>query len=193
LAVVDLWFLAAGYSVIVIFFVVQRRLRRTPGAKSMQGGTYDRGNMLLIGAATGVGLCVPIILVIIGTGSVVIGVETGLAGLTVMLVGLWLRLWAAVTLGSYYTTTLMMTSGQKVISAGPYSRIRHPGYLGEIFIWTGLGILSANIIAAVWLPVMFVAVLLYRISSEEKMLTRELGDDYVRYKQKTHRLIPFVY
>jgi protein-S-isoprenylcysteine O-methyltransferase Ste14 len=188
-----LWFLAAGYSVVVVFFVVQRRLRRTGGAKSMRGGTYDRRNMLLIGAATGVGLWVPIIFTIIGTGSVPVGIGAGLAGLAVMLVGLWLRLWAAVTLGSYYTTTLMMTDGQKVVSAGPYSKIRHPGYLGEILIWTGLGILSSNIIAAIWLPVMFVAVLLYRISSEEKMLTKELGDDYVRYKQRTHRLIPFVY
>jgi protein-S-isoprenylcysteine O-methyltransferase Ste14 len=43
------------------------------------------------------------------------------------------------------------------------------------------------------LPVMFVAVLLYRISSEERMLLSELGDDYVRYRRRTRKLIPFVY
>ena len=189
----NLWFLAAGYSVIVVFFVVQRLLRGTSGAKSMRGGNYDRGNMVLIGAATGVGLWVPIILDIFGTGSVQVGVGPELAALTVMLVGVSLRVWAAVTLGTYYTTTLMMTEGQRVVSDGPYSRIRHPGYLGEILIWTGLGVLSSNLIAAAWLPVMFVAVLVYRISSEEKMLTKELGDDYVRYKQRTKRLVPFLY
>jgi len=193
LSALNFWFLAAGYSVIVVFFVVQRFLRRTSGARSMRGGTYDRGNMVLIGAATGVGLWVPIVFDFFGTGYVQIGVGPLLAALAVMLVGLWLRLWAAITLGSYYTTTLMMTKGQRVVSAGPYSRIRHPGYLGEILIWTGLGVLSSNLIAAVWLPVMFVAVLVYRISSEEKMLTKELGDDYVRYKQRTRRLVPFMY
>ena len=70
----------------------------------------------------------------------------------------------------------MMTEDQKVVSMGLYSHIRHPGYLGEIFLWSGFGILSSILIAAVVLPVMFIAVLLYRISSEEKMLAQELGD-----------------
>jgi protein-S-isoprenylcysteine O-methyltransferase Ste14 len=110
-----------------------------------------------------------------------------------MVLGVGVRVWAAVTLGSYYTTTLTMTEGQKVVTAGPYRWVRHPGYLGEILIWTGFGVLSSNLIAMVWLPVMFVAVLLYRISSEEKMLVKELGDDYIRYQQRTRRLIPLVY
>ena len=189
----DLWFLAAGYFVITIFFVTQRLLRRTAGAKSFRGGMYDRGNMILIGAATGIGLLAPIAMDLIGTGSAPIGVGLALVALAVMLIGLLLRLWAAATLGSYYTTTLMMTEGQRVVSAGPYSRVRHPGYLGEILIWTGFGVLSSNLVAAVWLPVMFVAVLLYRISSEEEMLAKELGDDYAKYQRKTRKLVPFLY
>ena len=40
---------------------------------------------------------------------------------------------------------------------------------------------------------MFIAVLLYRISSEEKMLAQELGDDYVQYQHRTNKLIPHVF
>jgi protein-S-isoprenylcysteine O-methyltransferase Ste14 len=189
----NLWFLAAGYSVIATFFIIQRLLRRTKVARSLKGGVYDRWNMILIGSATGIGLWVPIIADVLGPGIIPIGFPLALAALGLMVLGVGVRVWAAVTLGSYYTTTLTMTEGQKVVTAGPYGWVRHPGYLGEILIWTGFGVLSSNLIAMVWLPAMFVAVLLYRISSEEKMLVKELGDDYVRYQQRTRRLIPLVY
>jgi protein-S-isoprenylcysteine O-methyltransferase Ste14 len=40
---------------------------------------------------------------------------------------------------------------------------------------------------------MFVPVYLYRISVEEKMLVKELGDEYVQYQKRTRRLVPFVF
>jgi len=193
LSTVSLWLLAAGYSVIIAFFIIQRLLRRTKAARSLKGGAYDKGNMILIGSATGIGLFVPIVADVFGPGIVPVSLAVGVAALALMVIGVGLRVWAAVTLGSYYTTTLTMAEGQRVVTAGPYARIRHPGYLGEILIWTGFGVLSSNLIAMAWLPVMFVAVLLYRISSEEKMLVKELGDDYVQYQRRTRRLIPLVY
>jgi protein-S-isoprenylcysteine O-methyltransferase Ste14 len=193
LPTLNLWFLAAGYSVILAFFIIQRLLRRTKVARSLKGGVYDRWNMILIGSATGIGLWVPIIADVLGPGVLPISIPLALGALALMVLGVGVRVWAAVTLGSYYTTTLTMTEGQKVVTAGPYGWVRHPGYLGEILIWTGFGVLSSNLIAVVWLPVMFVAVLLYRISSEEKMLVKELGDDYVQYQQRTRRLVPLVY
>jgi len=87
----------------------------------------------------------------------------------------------------------MMSEGQKVITSGPYAFVRHPGYLGEIMIWTGFAVVSSNLILFFLLPAMFVAVYLYRISVEERMLVKELGDDYVRYQHRTHKLIPLVY
>ena len=193
LPTLNLWFLAAGYSVIVVFFIIQRLLRRTKIARSLKGGVYDRGNMILIGSATGIGLSVPIIADLLESGIFPIGIPLALVALALMVLGVGLRVWAAITLGSYYTTTLTMTEGQKVVTAGPYGWVRHPGYLGEILIWTGFGVLSSNVVAMALLPVMFVAVLLYRISSEEKMLVKELGEDYVQYQHRTRRLIPLVY
>jgi protein-S-isoprenylcysteine O-methyltransferase Ste14 len=71
--------------------------------------------------------------------------------------------------------------------------VRHPGYLGEILLWTEFGVLVSNLLMALLLPVMFVAVFLYRISVEEKMLVQELGDDYVRYQRNVRRLVPAIY
>ena len=110
-----------------------------------------------------------------------------------MIIGTGLRIWAARTLGGYYTRTLLTTDTQKVISDGPYSRIRHPGYLGDIVMWIGFGVISSNLIIAILFPVMFVAVYLYRISVEERMLGEALGDEYTQSQKRTRRLIPFVF
>lgn len=189
----DLWLLLGGYIVILFFFVVQRLLRRGEGARSFRGGPYDRGNMILVGSATGIGLWLPLIMVLLGVAAYPINLPEGAVALAVMVLGVGIRVWAAMTLGKYYTTTLMMSEGQKVVTAGPYAFVRHPGYLGEIMIWTGFAVVSSNLVLFFLLPAMFVAVYLYRISVEERMLVKELGDDYVRYRRRTRRLIPSVY
>jgi len=177
----------------IAFFFVQRMLRQTESAKSFRGGVFDKGNMLLIGSATGVGLCLPVIFNILGITTIRIDLLEGSIALAVMACGFGLRIWAALTLGKYYTTTLMITENQKVLTSGPYTWIRHPGYLGEILLWSGFGVLSSNQILVFVLPLMFVVVYLYRISAEEKMLVKELGDDYIQYVRRTRKLIPFVY
>ena len=143
--------------------------------------------------AVGVGLWLPLMLDSLGFSLFSIDLLEGSIALAVMLSGLGLRIWAAITLGKYYSTTLTIAEDHRVITAGPYSRIRHPGYLSEILMWSGFGVLSSNLVIAVLVPVIFVIVLLYRMSAEETMLVGELGDDYVRYQQRTRKLVPYVY
>jgi len=185
-----LWFLTAGYLVMVAFFIIQRLLRKTKSARSFRG---DRGNMVLIGSVTGAGLCLPLLLDFLGIAILPIGLGTGLAAIVVMCLGVALRAWAAVTLGEFYTTTLVVTGNQRVVDTGPYAVVRHPGYLGEVLIWTGFGVLTCNLLLIFLLPAIFVAAYVYRISVEEKMLVRELGDAYAQYRRKTWRLLPFIY
>jgi len=187
------WFIVLGYCVILTFFILQRRLRRTEGAKSLKGGAYERGNTFLISAATGLGLLLPPSLTLLGVGTFQPSLAEGLAAIVVMVTGLWLRLWAAATLGVYYTSTLTMTEGQSVVTSGPYGRVRHPGYLGSILLWAGFAVLSSDIILVVLIPIMFVAAYLYRIASEERMLLSKLGSDYEEYRRRTRRLIPYIY
>ena len=189
----DLWLLLGGYFVIVFFFIIQRLLRRTEGARSFRGGPYDKGNMILVGSATGIGLWLPLMLALLGEEAFPISLAGGLVALAVMVLGVGVRVWAARALGTYYTTTLMMTKGQEVVTSGPYAFVRHPGYLGEIMIWTGFAVVSSNLVLFFLLPAMFTAVYLHRISVEEKMLVKELGDDYVKYQHTTNKLVPLVY
>ena len=186
-------FLLVGYVLIIIFIIVERALRKNARSKTLQRGNFDRGSTLLIGASFGIGLLLPLILDGLGVALFSINVLGYFLAIAVMLTGLGLRVWAAKSLGSYYTRTLLTTEGQKVVTVGPYSRIRHPGYLGDILLWCGFGVLSSNLIVVVLFPLMFIAIYLFRISVEERMLVQSLGEEYSTYRKRTHRLIPFVY
>jgi protein-S-isoprenylcysteine O-methyltransferase len=187
------WFLIAGYLVMATFLIAQELLRHTPEAKTLRRGAFERGSMMLIGVTLGAGLWLPLIVNVLGFALFSIDTVGGLVALAVMLIGLGLRVWAAVTLGGYYTRTLTTTKDHTVVTTGPYSRIRHPAYLGVILLWSGFGVLSSSFAVALLFPVLFTAVYLYRISVEEKMLVEVLGDAYVQYRRRTRKLIPFVY
>lgn len=178
----------------VAFLVIERALRTDASAKTLQRGSHDRGSTLLIGAAFGSGLILPALarVLSIGVPFRVDPVE-GFLAIAVMAIGIALRAWAVTTLGRFYTRTLLTTEEQKVITSGPYAKIRHPGYLGDILLWSGFGVLSGSMVIAILFPVVFVAIYLYRIGVEEKMLAKTLGEDYARYQRRTRRLIPLVY
>jgi protein-S-isoprenylcysteine O-methyltransferase Ste14 len=183
-------FLAAGYAVLAFFVVIERRLRKTDDARTLRGGAPDGGTTALVGSAFGIGIVLPLLMDSLSIGTYPITVLEGSVGLAAMLVGLGVRAWAARTLGANYTRTLLTSEGQRVIQGGPYKSIRHPGYLGGIILWSGFGVLSGNEIVAILLPVMFLAVYLRRISFEESMLVKELGEDYVEYRKRTKKLVP---
>jgi protein-S-isoprenylcysteine O-methyltransferase Ste14 len=98
--------------------------------------------------------------------------------------------WAALTLGRFYTRTLLATPDQVVVRTGPYRFVRHPGYLGTLLMWFGFGLSSRDwLIALLYGGVMR---LMYerRIRTEESMLARQLGEAYVEYMRTTPGLVP---
>lgn len=138
-----IWLLA-GYVLIIVFSIVERTLRKGQSAKTFERGKFDRGSTVLVEAAFASALLLPPILDFLGVGLFSIELIAGLLALLIMVFGIALRLWAARTLGEYYTRTLLATDKQRVVTAGPYTIIRHPGYLGGILTWSGFGVLSSN-------------------------------------------------
>ena len=51
-------------------------------------------------------------------------------------------------------------------------------------LYSGFGVLTSKILPVMF-PILFVAVYLYRISVEERMLAKGLGNDYLEYKKRT--------
>jgi protein-S-isoprenylcysteine O-methyltransferase Ste14 len=112
--------------------------------------------------------------------------------LILMAVGIILRQWAVLVLGRYFSETVAVQEGQKVVDTGPYRYIRHPAYTGVLIVFLGIGLAIQSWGATLLLLVVFALAYGYRISVEEKALASELGDEYVRYMKGTKRLIPFI-
>ncbi len=81
---------------------------------------------------------------------------------------------------------------QRVISTGVYGLVRHPLYLGCVFLLFGAPLLLGSVIGLI-ISLIGAVSLVVRIIGEEKMLTEEL-EGYAEYRQKVkYRLIPFLW
>lgn len=87
----------------------------------------------------------------------------------------------------------------KWIDEGLWSRCRHPNYLGEILLWTGIAIFGASCFDGLemvsWISPVFVYLLLTKVSGIPLLDKRALakwGDDpeYQRYRDITPALLP---
>jgi protein-S-isoprenylcysteine O-methyltransferase Ste14 len=90
---------------------------------------------------------------------------------------------------SYAASTIQVAEDQRVISTGPYGLVRHPMYAGALVLILGLPLALDS-----WYGLLgffgFLPVLVWRLSDEERFLTRNLPG-YAEYKSKVRwRLIP---
>jgi len=93
---------------------------------------------------------------------------------------------------SYAARTIEVEKGQKVISTGPYSIVRHPMYVGVLLTY----IVTPIALGSYWaLPpfLLMIPVIVLRILNEEEVLRRDL-QGYAEYCRKTrHRMLPYVW
>jgi protein-S-isoprenylcysteine O-methyltransferase Ste14 len=95
-------------------------------------------------------------------------------------------------LGVLESTRLRIVEEQKLVTSGVYQYIRHPLYLGEISRNIGVP-LFFNSFTGLVLIILGNIFLLIRIRIEEELLIEEFGDEYIEYKKKTKKIIPYVY
>lgn len=96
-----------------------------------------------------------------------------LAGLTIVLLGEFLRIWAAGHL----------EKSREVTSSGPYRWTRHPLYIGSTLLGLGFGI-AANHPVVLVLAIVYLAVTLTAAArSEERHLESKFGDEYGKYRR----------
>lgn len=115
------------------------------------------------------------------------------AGLSLLVAGTALR-WAAIrALWRYFTVSVSILEGQRVVKRGLYGVVRHPSYTGLLLRYLGLGLALANWLSAalVFLPLLCATV--YRIRVEEEALLEHFGEEYAEYASVTKRLVPGVY
>jgi protein-S-isoprenylcysteine O-methyltransferase Ste14 len=102
--------------------------------------------------------------------------------------GAALRVWGTAFLGASIVHAGPMQAGS-VMAAGPYRYVRNPLYLGSIFLAVSIAILMPPSGAVVFLVVL--SLFYFRlILGEEEFLAKEIGPNYLAYRQQVPRLLP---
>lgn len=112
--------------------------------------------------------------------------------LAIQLFGLIIGIWAIAEMSkSKLNIAPKIREGASLVSTGPYRFIRHPMYLSLlIFLFPMLVINFSRLNMAVFLILLIN--LLFKLMYEEKLLSEKFSR-YTAYKQKTWRLMPFIF
>lgn len=120
------------------------------------------------------------------------GIVTVLGSL-IMFSGILVRVFAVLSLGKYFRTTVMVQKGQKLVTTGLYKYIRHPSYSGTLITVLGFGTVLDNWFTVCAMLVVMCIGIAHRVRVEEDVLERNFGTEFLAYKKRTKKLIPFVY
>jgi protein-S-isoprenylcysteine O-methyltransferase Ste14 len=108
-----------------------------------------------------------------------------------LLVAITLLDWSARALGQFMDTHIQVLQKHELVTRGPYSRIRHPGYTSAIFDALAYVLLYLNVVTLIaFLAVLAIAY--KRAVLEEELLASEdgFGQEYRDYMKKTGRFLP---
>ncbi|MFW9888569.1 MAG: isoprenylcysteine carboxylmethyltransferase family protein [Candidatus Thorarchaeota archaeon] len=99
--------------------------------------------------------------------------------------------WIHHTLGKQYSAKLEIQEQHQLITAGPYSRIRHPMYTIFILFSLSVSLISANLLLILF--AIFLSIPFHWITRiEETLLIDQFGDEYLEYMKHTGRFLPHI-
>jgi len=114
-------------------------------------------------------------------------------GLVLIMLGLLVRWTAILKLKENFTVDVSVRKDQTIVKDGIYKLIRHPSYLGSLLSFLGLSLMFTNVFTLLIIIIPITISFLHRINIEEKVLTQEIGTEYIEYSEQTKKSIPFIY
>ncbi len=128
---------------------------------------------------------------VISEPTILMAVE--IVGLVFYVIGFVLMAWALITLGrNYQLGGNTPRSKDRLVTAGPYRMIRHPMYTAALSIALGLTCLVQSL-AFFGVFCIYLALILALVPTEENGLRTAYSEQYGTYRQKTSKLIPWLY
>jgi protein-S-isoprenylcysteine O-methyltransferase Ste14 len=186
-AIVALWVL---FGVFVLGeYIVRFRSRLNRGGTRVEGWSF-----LVVVVGVGGGVAGGLALANWHAAAIASGRSPLLViGLVLMAAGIFIRHWAILTLGRFFTVDVRVHADQTVVDRGPYRWVRHPSYTGMITFFVGLGLALSSWASLVVLALLPTLALVIRIRSEERALLDALGEPYRRFAATHRRLFPGVW
>lgn len=155
----------------------------TKPVQSWKDAIFKNRGLLLVPVA--------IILIVLGRPSL----ESAIIGIVVAALGEVVRIWAVGYSG--VTTRANVVTAPALVTAGPYSRMRNPLYVGNAITALGFWIAFSGRLSFSEALVMLACVLLVVggvygviIPLEEDFLEKQFGGQYRRYRDQVPRIVP---
>ena len=112
-----------------------------------------------------------------------------LLGFFVSLYAAGMLLWAAATLGRFLVPQAVILSDHDLVTSGPYRFVRHPAYSGDLALWLGAALGTANAILLLLWPVSVFGTYL-QTRQEDALLACKFGGAYESYAKRAGSLMP---
>lgn len=173
------------------FFEVFMNLRQRGKGKITLSG--DKGSLWLLYGLITLGYALSFSIGATKTGRIYPWNTFFTIGMALIILGLMLRVYSILTLKQYFTYSVAKVENQKIIETGLYKFVRHPGYLGQLIIFTGISTSLSNWLSLLAMLIPITLGYLYRIKVEESFMIEQLGEDYLHYQERTDRIIPMIY
>ncbi|SDD12159.1 Protein-S-isoprenylcysteine O-methyltransferase Ste14 [Cupriavidus sp. YR651] len=113
-------------------------------------------------------------------------------GVALFAIGGALRLWPVFVLGNRFSGLVAIQPGHRLMTTGPYRLVRNPSYLGLLVNALGWALAFRSGVGVI-LALLMLPPLIARMHSEERLLLDEFGTEYADYRDRTWRLVPYLY
>lgn len=114
-------------------------------------------------------------------------------GMSLIIIGISVRVIAILSLNSLFTSNVAIQHGHTLKTNGIFKKVRHPSYSGSLLSFLGLGVTLGNWISLVIIFLPVLGAFLFRIHVEEKTLTKNFQEEYLTYKKRSKKLIPYIF
>jgi protein-S-isoprenylcysteine O-methyltransferase Ste14 len=94
-------------------------------------------------------------------------------------------------LGVYFSTTLVIREGHRLVRTGPYRYVRHPMYSAYLCLFMGTLLFSNNWLLGFSGIAIIASLMVLRIRKEEALLLERFGSEYQAYRHSTGMFIPW--
>jgi protein-S-isoprenylcysteine O-methyltransferase Ste14 len=181
-------FFLAFYAISIVILLVRvmpLAFRAAPAERGARGAMRYLPVLLLP-----MGFLVPPIAMFTRTGE--IDGAWPVVRVTGLLLGLYAAVilpWSASTLGRFLVPQARVSSDHELVVAGPYRFVRHPAYSGDLALWLGSALATANLLLLLLWPLYVLGATL-QSRAEDELLASKFGNEYRRYAARVGRFVP---
>ena len=102
-----------------------------------------------------------------------------------------LLVWARLVLGGMWASVPLVQDEHRLVTRGPYARVRHPIYTGLLGLALGAALTYGF---GIWLAVLVITVpfVLRRVYVEDRMMASTFGTEYDAYRARVPALFPSI-